>query len=71
MCPSCVPPYPCEADSPVEETGVDPMGTLIQLRAKGLYGCCLDVNGRVWLYEESAKARGISDEDAMLVYVQG
>ena len=36
-----------------------------------LYGCCLDVNGRVWLYEESAKGRGISDEDAMLVYVQG
>ena len=55
----------------MEETGVDPMGTLIQLRAKGLYGCCLDVNGRVWLYEGSAKARGISDEDATLVYVQG
>ena len=46
------------------------MGTLTQLRAEGLYGC-LGANGRVWLYEESAKGRRIYDEDAMLVYAQG
>ena len=71
MCLSCVPPYPREAYSPAEETGVDPMGTLTQLRAEGLYGCCLGANGRVWLDEESAKGRRIYDEDAMLVYAQG